>query len=89
LDGYIKVVIDVEKEVVTAGGMKHVEGEQLLLKQGSKQENLWGGGFDRETKEIDYDSMINIRPSQGNTSRQVMDETIRKKMDEVIKKLLL
>lgn len=89
LAGYIKVVVDVEKEILTAGGMKHVEGEQLLLKHDSNQENLWGGGFDVETEEIDYDSMINIRPSQGNSSRQVMDEAIREKMDTTIKKLLL
>ncbi|MBP9691459.1 hypothetical protein KBD81_05270 [Candidatus Woesebacteria bacterium] len=36
LAGYIKVVVDIEKEILTAGGMKHVEGEELLLKQGSK-----------------------------------------------------
>ncbi len=89
LDGYVKFVIDIEKKILTAGGMKHVEGEQLLLKEGSPQANLWGGGLDLETKEIDYDSMINIRPTVGNTSRQVMDETIRKQMDEIVKKLLL
>lgn len=89
LQGYIKVVIDIGKEILTAGGMKHVEGERLLLQHGSKQDNLWGGGLDLETGEIDYDSMINIRPSQGNTSRQVMDEITRKRMDEILKKLLL
>lgn len=89
LAGYLKVVVDVEKEILTAGGMKHVEGEELLLKNGSQQDDLWGGGFDMETKEIDYDSMINIRPSQNNPSRQVMDESIRKQMDAIIKKLLL
>lgn len=89
LAGYIKVVVDIEREILTAGGMKHVEGKELLLKNGSKQDGLWGGGFDMETKEIDYDSMINIRPSQGNTSRQVMDDSIRKRMDEIITRLLL
>lgn len=89
LDGYIKVVIDIEKKILTAGGLRHVEGEQLLLKEGSKQKNLWGGGFDLETGEIDYDSMINIRPNQDNPSRTVLSEEIREKMNKIITDLLL
>lgn len=88
LEGYVKVVIDLEKEILTAGGLRHVEGEQLLLKMGSKQENLWGGGLDLQTGEVDYDSMINIRPNQENTSREVLSQEIRNKMLEIIKKLL-
>lgn len=88
LDGYIKVVIDVEKNVLTAGGKWHVEGEQLLLEKGSQQKDLWGGGLDLETNQIDYDSMINIRPSQSNPSREVMSQEIRKQMDEIIRALL-
>lgn len=86
--GYVKVVVDVEKEILTAGGLKHVDGEQLLLKNGSKQENLWGGGLDLETGEIDFDSMINLRPSQGNNSREVLSEEIRIKIQDIVRKLL-
>lgn len=89
LDGYIKVVVDLEKQILTAGGVRHVEGEQLLLSQGSKQSNLWGGGLDLETSGIDHDSMINIRPNQDNPSREVLSEDIRKRMDEIIHKLLI
>lgn len=88
LDGYIKVVVDIEKGILTAGGKMHVEGEQLFLKKGSLQQNLWGGGYDMETKEIDFDSMINIRPNQSNTSREVLSQETRNKMEEIIKKLL-
>lgn len=88
LDGYIKVVIDLERGILTVGGLRHVEGEQLLLKEGSKQFDLWGGGFDLETGEIDYDSMINLKPSDNNPSRTVLSEEIRSRMDEIIKKLL-
>jgi hypothetical protein len=41
-DGYIKVVVDVEKEILTAGGIRHFDGEQMLLQEGSKQSTLWG-----------------------------------------------
>src|SRR3989344_1086259 len=77
LNGYIKVVIDIEKRILAGGGKRHVDGEQLLLQKGSKQENLWGGGIDMETKEIDYNSMINIRPRQNNVSREIMSLKVR------------
>lgn len=88
LSGYIKVVVDVEKEIMAAGGLRHVEGEELLLKEGSKQENLWGGGLDLETSEIDFDSMINLRPSQNNPSREVLPQDIRRIMENIIRKFL-
>lgn len=89
LDGYAKVVVDVKKRIMTAGGTRHVDGEQLLLSSGSHQSDLWGGGVDLETKEIDYNSMINIRPSQDNPSREVLSQDIRKIMDNLIKDFLL
>ena len=89
LDGYVKVVIDVKKRIMTAGGTKHVDGEQLLLSHDSRQEDLWGGGVDLETKAIDYDSMINIRSHQDNPSREVLSPDIRKIMDDLIKNFLL
>ena len=88
-DGYIKLVIDVEKEIVAGGGMRHFEAEQKLLQQGSKQTDLWGGGLDWETKEIDYNSIINLRPRQNNPSRDILSLTIRTKFDKIVNKLLL
>ncbi len=88
LGGYVKVVVDVSREILAAGGKRHVEGEQALLAQGSRQENLWGGGVDMETGEIDFDSMINIRPAQ-NSSREVLDARIRAKMEKIIRTMLL
>ena len=88
LAGYIKFVVDIEKKILTIGGQKHVEGEQMLLKEGSKQENLWGGGLDLETGEVDFDSMINIRPNQDNTSREILSERIRKQVEEIVRNLL-
>lgn len=88
LSGYIKFVVDIENKIITAGGLRHVEGEELLLKKGSKQEDLWGGGLDLETNEIDFDSMINLRASQGNTSREVLDENIRNQIEKIVRLLL-
>lgn len=88
LEGYIKVVVDIEKGILTAGGLRHVEGEQFLLGKGSVQKDLWGGGLDLETGEIDFDSMINVRPNDQNPSREVLSEQKRSKMVEIIRRFL-
>ncbi|MDP2941575.1 MAG: DUF5674 family protein [Candidatus Omnitrophota bacterium] len=88
LDGYVKVVVDVRRKILSAGGKLHSDGERLLLEDGSKQADLWGGGIDLETNEIDFDSMINLRPGQGNSSREVLDQNTRKTMEAVIRSLL-
>ncbi|MEW6009059.1 MAG: DUF5674 family protein [Candidatus Omnitrophota bacterium] len=87
LKGYIKVVVDIRRKILAAGGEKHVDGEQLLLQDGSRQEDLWGAGLDSETGEIDFDSLINLRPAQ-NRSREILDEEIRKKAASIIESLL-
>ena len=88
-DGYIKVVIDIEKKVLAGGAEKHEDEEKILLKIGSQQENLWGGGIDWETKEIDYNSMINLRPLQNNPSRDILATEIRTKFHAILTELLL
>jgi hypothetical protein len=87
LKGYIKLVVDIERKILTAGGQKHVDGESLLLKDGSNQQNLWGAGIDLETNQMDFDSMINLRPKQ-NTSREVLDPTIRQQVESITRALL-
>lgn len=82
---YIKTVIDITKKVCSAGMNRHYEGERILLDQGSRQIDIWGGGFDLETKEIDYNSFINIRPNDNNTSNEIQDQEIRKKYEELSK----
>jgi len=84
-DSYIKTVIDIYNKVCSAGCDRHFESEQMLLQSGSKQEYLWGGGVDIESKAIDFNSFINIRPSQKNLSNEIQDERIRnefKKLSE-------
>jgi len=75
---YIKTVIDIENKVCSAGMNRHFEGEQILLADGSKQSAIWGGGLDLETKDIDFNSFINIRPRDNNTKNDIQDEIIKK-----------
>ena len=87
--GYIKIVVDLEKEVLAGGADRHSDEEKALLEEGSKQKDLWGGGFDLETKEIDYNSVINLRPSQDNPSRDILSGELREKFEKIVKKLLI
>ena len=84
-DTYIKTVIDVEKKICSAGADRHFESENVLLEQGSSQLTIWGGGIDLETKEIDFNSFINIRPNQNNKSNEIQDSEIRKNYEEFTK----
>ena len=84
-DIYIKTVIDTEEKICSAGCDRHFESEQLLLQQGSKQHDIWGGGIDLETKSIDYNSFINIRPTEGNTSSEIQNEQRRVKFETLSK----
>jgi hypothetical protein len=84
-DIYIKTVIDIKKRVCSAGCDRHFESEEILLKDGSLQDDIWGGGIDLETKTIDFNSFINIRPTQNNTSNEIRSDEIRKKYEELSK----
>ncbi|MDP2912938.1 MAG: DUF5674 family protein [Candidatus Omnitrophota bacterium] len=85
----IKAVVDVDRELIAIDAELHSDLEALLLQDGSKQKSLWGINFYpgmRGDEFIEFDSMINMRPSQGNKSRGVVDEGIRKKIIEIAAK---
>ncbi len=84
-DSYIKTVIDIEKNVCSAGCDRHFESETILLERGSKQSNLWGGGIDLETKIIDSNSFINVRPKDHNTSNEIQDPVLRRRFEDLTK----
>lgn len=84
-DPYIKTVVDINRKVCSAGMDRHFEGEEILIKESSKQSDIWGGGIDMETKTIDFNSFINIRPNDNNTSNEIQDSEIRKKYEDLTK----
>lgn len=84
-DVYIKTVIDIKEKICSAGIDRHFEGEEILLKGGSEQNNIWGGGIDLETKMIDCNSFINIRPKQNNPSNEILDSNIRNQFEDFMK----
>jgi hypothetical protein len=84
----IKVVVDVEREVMTGGGEMHADGESILLADGSRHEDLWGANWYSESGEIRYEALINIRPRHGNTHIEIKSQEIRNKMETIVRRLL-
>lgn len=83
----VKAVVDVEKGILVIDAELHSDQEAYLLQLGSKQENLWGINIYPELnidERIEFDSMINLRPSQGNSSRGVENEEIQKKILDIV-----
>lgn len=87
----VKVVVDIERGVMAIGGDLHADEEALLIEDGSRQESLWGINLyvDKPSDEwIEFDSMINVRPSQGNISRSVENQENRGKIQVVVNELV-
>jgi hypothetical protein len=85
----VKAVIDVEKEIIAIDAELHSDLEALLLEGESVQSSLWGINLYPEMEGddfIEFDSMINMRPSQNNLSRGVDDEKIQKQIIEIVSK---
>jgi hypothetical protein len=85
----VKAVIDLKKEIIAVDAELHADEEALLLEKGSRQEDLWGINIYPEMPEnerVEFDSMINLRPSQGNRTRGVDAPEIRQKIIEIVNK---
>ena len=73
------------------GGELHVDAADVLLEDGSRQEHLWGAndypgrGPDNG---IEFVSLIDIRPAQGNRGMEVADAEVRARIREVTTALI-
>lgn len=83
----IKGVVDIKRKVVALGGEMHADSEEVLLKDGSKQSDLWGFNILLDKKKDEclmYESFINIRPRDNNKGLEVKDANIREQMKKII-----
>lgn len=89
----VKAVIDIEREIMTVDAALHADQESHMLEMGSKQTHLWGinlhpSKFGTEHF-VEFDSMINMRPSWGNRTRSVDDPKIQEKIKMIVNKLVV
>lgn len=87
----VKAVVDTERELLAVDAELHSDLEALLLQDGSQQKHVWGVNLYPDLpgeQWIEFDSMINMRPSQGNKSRGVEDAAVRQRITAVVGKRL-
>ena len=85
----VKAVVDVERELLAIDGDLHSDLEAFLIENGSKRQDLWGINLYMELAGddfVEFDSMINMRPSQGNRSRGVESPQTREKIMQIVAK---
>ena len=83
--GYIKLVADVDQEILYGGSRLHADIEKILIDSGSLQKNIWGGGIDLKFKTIECSAVANIRP-ESNPSTEILDPIVREKFIKIVKK---
>jgi hypothetical protein len=87
----VKGVVDLGRGVMLVDADMHADQEAELLAQGSSQRDLWGINLYPDLPEADwleFDSMINLRPSFGNRSRGVDDEATRAAIAALVQRLV-
>jgi Protein of unknown function (DUF5674) len=85
---YIKAAVDIERGILAGGGRQHADCEAELLKDGSRQRDIWGIDWTPFNQSIDYESIINIRPSQNNRSMIIQDAVIRERVKQITQELI-
>jgi hypothetical protein len=88
----VKAVVDVRLGLMVVGGELHSDEEALLISGGSTQAHLWGINLYPDQfgspDFVEFDSMINIRPGQGNRSRSVEDPEVQASILAIVARLV-
>ncbi len=85
---YIKITIDIAKEIVTIGGEYHADAEEILIKNcQSKNNDIWGGGYNINTRKFETNAVLNIKPGI-NDSTEIINPEIREAFFSIARKKL-
>lgn len=87
----VKASVDIARGVMAIGGELHSDEEALLLEDGARQADVWGINIYPDEPQdawIEFDSMINVRPSQGNRTRGVDEPSIQAAIRRVVDALI-
>ena len=88
LQTYIKLAVDLERSVLAGGGEYHADCEEILLEDGSPQEDVWGADWYPDSKTVEFGALINIRPHQGNRGMEIENLERRKEIETIVRQLL-
>ncbi len=85
---FIKLAVDVKREILAGGGELHADCEEMLLENDSQQVDIWGADWHAQTRTVTFESIINIRPKQQNFSMEIQDSALRERIEEIVRRLL-
>jgi len=84
---FIKLAVDVERGIAAGGGRYHADCEQALLDDGSRQANLWGADWRPDSRSVEFNAVMNIRPRDGNRSPELFDRALRAKVEAIVRRV--
>jgi len=87
----VKGAADIERRIIALGGEYHIDANNVLIGEGSKQEDIWGFNLylDKAPEEwLEYTALINIRPASGNSEMYISDSAVREKLEAIVNKLI-
>jgi hypothetical protein len=84
----IKLAVDVKRSILAGGGALHADCEQLLLEDGSQQEDVWGADWYPDSREVNFEALINIRPRQQNFDLELQNSELREQVEAIVRRLL-
>ncbi len=87
----VKAVVDLGQGIMVLGAEMHADEEAELLAGGAVQQDLWGINLYPDLPEdewLEFDSMVNLRPSFGNSSRGVEDPHTQERIKELVRQLV-
>jgi len=85
LQTYIKLAVDVRRNIVAGGGGMHADCEAALLEDGSQQADVWGADWIPKSRDVRFESLINIRPKQGNRKMAIEDVSLRQTIEQIVR----
>jgi len=80
----VKLVADLARNILAYDAEWHADLEAELLADGSQQSDLWGFNYYMDRDELEYNSLINIRPSV-NRSADILDSGICEQVRDVFR----
>lgn len=88
LETYIKVAVDIRRKILAGGGILHADCEAELLADGSHQKDIWGADWYPKSQKVQFEALINIRPSENNPTMEIQNQDIRSHVEFIVKNLL-
>ena len=88
----MKIVVEVGQGILAIDADMHADLEQFLLENGSAQQDLWGANiypFKGRNERLEFTSFINIRPSQGNRSMEIGDNSLKQQIEAIVNRLII